>query len=53
MMTTGLYIINTTLVAGLSFVMLERITSIITNLFAVLQPQYLRFFKERMKNGKN
>jgi uncharacterized membrane protein YbhN (UPF0104 family) len=43
----GLSTANVPPIAGLSFAMLERITSILANSFAVLQPQYLRFFKEK------
>ena len=43
----GLSTASIPLVAGLSFAMLERITSTLANSFAVLQPQYLRFFREK------
>ena len=46
-MSIGLSTVNIPPVAGLSFAMLERITSTLANSFAVLQPQYLRFFKEK------
>jgi uncharacterized protein (TIRG00374 family) len=49
----GLSTMNVPMIAGLSFTMLERITSTGADSFVVSQPQYLRFFKERMKNGKN
>ena len=49
----GLSTMNVPMVAGLSFTMLERITSTGADSFVVSQPQYLRFFKEKMKNGKN